>query len=78
MNGVMDRFKSKFVILGCMQQQGMDYGKTLAHVTKMATVRSWLVIAVQKWATLQMDVTKAILHGDLTEEVFILFSQGYK
>lgn len=40
LNGVMDRFKSKFVILGCMQQQGMDYGKTLAHVTKMATVRS--------------------------------------
>ena len=44
----------------------------------MATVRTLLAVtAVQSWETLQMDVTNAFLLGDLSDEVYMAFSQGY-
>ena len=77
-DGTIERYKSRLVILGCKQQHGVDFGETFAPVAKMATVRTLLAVtAIQNWVTLQMDVTNAFLHGDLTEEVYMTFPQGY-
>ena len=78
-DGTIDRFKSRLVILGCKQQAGVDYGETFAPVAKMTTVRTLLAVAaIQHWYTVQMDVTNAFLHGDLSLSVMSIYRHRSK
>lgn len=45
---------------------------------KMTTVRTLLVVvAIQDWHTIQMNVTNTFLHGDLPETIYIKLPIGY-
>ena len=62
-NGVVERLKSRLVVLGNHQEAGINYTKTFAPVAKMTTIRTFLVIAASKnWELHQMDVHNAFLH----------------
>lgn len=66
------------MILGCRQQYEVDFQETFAPVAKMTKVKAFLtVIAMKEWYAYQMDVSNALLHGDLEEEVYVTFPQGY-
>ena len=55
--GQIETHKARLVVKGYKQQQGRDYEKTFAAVTRMQTVRTMLSIAAQqKWKVYQMDV----------------------
>ncbi|CAH9134248.1 unnamed protein product [Cuscuta epithymum] len=65
-DGVIERLEERLVVLGNHQDEGIDYIKMFAPVTKMVTVRAFLKVAVAKnWELHQMDVYNTFLHGDL-------------
>ena len=78
-DGTIERYKARLVVLGNNQTEGVDYEETFAPVCKMVSVRSFLqVTASRDWEVHQMDVHNAFLHGDLDEEVYIKFPPGFR
>ena len=71
-DGSVEQFKARLVILDNHQKEGIDYTKTFAPVVKMVTVRTVLaVVATRAWELHHMDVHNAFLHGDLEEVVYM-------
>ena len=63
---------------GFTQQEGVDFTNTFSPVAKLASVKLLFGLAtIQGWSMSQMDVSNAILHSDLDEEIFMSIPQGY-
>ena len=63
---------------GFYQVQGVDYHETFAPVAKMDSIRLVLEISASKhWEVHHMDVKSAFLHGDIHEEIYMKYPDGY-
>lgn len=70
--------KARLVVKGCSQRRGPDYEETYAPVACLATVRTFLSIVNEfGLKTRQLDVKNAVLHGSITEEIYMKLPQGF-
>jgi hypothetical protein len=71
-DGSVEKFKSRFVVKGFSQKEGVDYNETFALVARYTSIRAVISIATEMgWRIHQKDVKTAFLNGIIEEEVYI-------
>nr|GFC00992.1 ribonuclease H-like domain-containing protein [Tanacetum cinerariifolium] len=66
------RNKSRLVVRGYRQEEGLDFEESFAPVARMEAIRIFLAYAAHKSFTVfQMDVKTTFLHGSLKEDVYV-------
>ncbi|CAI7878381.1 unnamed protein product [Closterium sp. NIES-53] len=70
--GRLERRKTRLVIKGFQQREGIDFQEVFAPVAKAPTLRLLLATdAVCGWKVEQMDVKTAFLYGVVDEEIYM-------
>nr|GEY06943.1 retrovirus-related Pol polyprotein from transposon TNT 1-94 [Tanacetum cinerariifolium] len=69
--------KSRLVVRGYRQAEGIDFEESFALVARMEAIRIFLAFAAHKLFTVfQMEVKTAFLHGTLKEDVYVCQPEG--
>nr|GEU59935.1 copia protein [Tanacetum cinerariifolium] len=72
------RNKSRLVMRGYRQEEGIDFEEFFALVARMEAIKIFLAYAAHKSFTMfQMDVKTAFLHGSLKEDVYVCQPKGF-
>nr|GFC07902.1 retrovirus-related Pol polyprotein from transposon TNT 1-94 [Tanacetum cinerariifolium] len=70
--------KTRLVVRGYRQEEGIDFEESFAPVARMEAIRIFLAYAVHnRFTVYQMDVKTAILHGLLKEDVYVCQPKGF-
>ena len=76
--GKLERRKSRLVIKGFQQREGIDFQEVFAPVAKDPTLRVLLAAAaICGWKAEKMDVKTAFLYGVVEEEIYMKQPTGY-
>jgi hypothetical protein len=77
--GAVSKIKARWVAKGYSQREGIDFTKTYAPVSKMATLPTLLTIAADEDLELrQIDIKTAFLTANLVETVYMDQLTGYE
>jgi hypothetical protein len=77
-NGEILRYKSRWVVRGFEQREGLDYNDTFATVVKPMSYKLLFAIAAANDLEIeQMDVKTAFLYGDIDVEVYVEQPEGF-
>ncbi|GKA28303.1 retrovirus-related pol polyprotein from transposon TNT 1-94, partial [Tanacetum coccineum] len=72
------RSKTRRVMRGYRQEEGIDFEESFALVAKMEAIRIFLAYDAHKSFTVfQMDVKTAFLHGTLKEDMCVCQPEGF-
>nr|GFA63155.1 retrovirus-related Pol polyprotein from transposon TNT 1-94 [Tanacetum cinerariifolium] len=72
------RNKTRLVVKGYRQEEGIDFVESFAQVAWMEAIRIFLVYTTRKgFIVYQMDVKTAFLHGSLKEDVYVCQPKGF-
>ncbi|GKD22786.1 retrovirus-related pol polyprotein from transposon TNT 1-94 [Tanacetum coccineum] len=72
------RNKTRLVVRGYHQEEGIDFEESFAPVARMEAIRIFLAYAAHKSFTVfQMDMKMAFLHGTLKEDVYVCQPEGF-
>nr|GFC38326.1 retrovirus-related Pol polyprotein from transposon TNT 1-94 [Tanacetum cinerariifolium] len=70
--------KSRLVVRGYRQEEGIDFEESFNSVARMEAIRIFLAYAAHKSFTVfQMDVKTAFLHGSLKEDLYVCQPEGF-
>jgi hypothetical protein len=71
-DGEIVRNKAHLVAQGFSQVEGLEFGKTFAHVGRFEVIRILLAfVAFKGFKLYQMDVKNSFLNGVIQEEVYV-------
>nr|GFC37460.1 retrovirus-related Pol polyprotein from transposon TNT 1-94 [Tanacetum cinerariifolium] len=72
------RNKTRLVVRGYRQEEGIDFEESFASVARMEAIRIFLAYAAHKGFTVyQMDMKTAFLHSSLKEDVYVCQPEGF-
>nr|GEU40077.1 reverse transcriptase domain-containing protein [Tanacetum cinerariifolium] len=72
------RNKSRLVVRGYRQEEGLDFKESFALVARREAIEIFLAYAAHKsFIVFQMDVKTAFLHGTLKEDVYVCQPKGF-
>jgi Reverse transcriptase (RNA-dependent DNA polymerase) len=78
-DGSIERLKTCLVAKGFNQEASLDYTEIFSPMVKPVKIRTFLSIALSKgWSLNQLDINNVFLHGDLSENVYILQPPGFE
>jgi hypothetical protein len=79
-DGTIERFKSRFVVCGYSQKQGIDYDRTFSATLRATSFRTLLAIAAgTKMRLIQFDVSNAFVQAKMDDaQVFIEPPKGHE
>nr|GEY65056.1 hypothetical protein [Tanacetum cinerariifolium] len=70
--------KSRLVVRGYCQEEGIDFEESFASVARMEAIRIFLAYATHKSFTVfQMDMKTTFLDGSLKEDVYVCQPEGF-
>nr|GFC15774.1 retrovirus-related Pol polyprotein from transposon TNT 1-94 [Tanacetum cinerariifolium] len=70
--------KSRLVVKGYRQEEGIYFEESFAPVARMEAIRIFLAYAAHKSFTVfQMDVKTTFLHGSLKEDMYVCQPEGF-
>lgn len=78
--GAVDKYKTRLVVLGCLQRKGADFEEVFAPTAQHATFRVMLAHAAEHDLELhQFDVATAFLNGELDpeDEVYVRMPDAF-
>ena len=78
MDGDVHIYKARLVAKGFWQVQEVDYDETFSPVAMLKF--DWIILAIDAYFDYeiwQMDVKIAFLNGNLTEDVYMMQSEGF-
>lgn len=77
-DGSVERYKSRLVVKGYSQVEGIDYGEIFSLVENLTSIRFMLSLAASYDLEIQqMDVKTTFLHGDLEEAIYMSQPEHY-
>nr|GEX32608.1 retrovirus-related Pol polyprotein from transposon TNT 1-94 [Tanacetum cinerariifolium] len=72
------RNKSRLVVRGYCQEEGLDFEESFAPVARMEAIRIFFAyVAHKSFIVFQMDVKTTFLHGSLKEDVYVCQPEGF-
>ena len=72
------RYKTRLVVKGFQQKEGVDYNEIFSLVVKLTIIRLVLkIIAAENLHFKQLDVKTVFFHGDLEEELYMRQPEGF-
>ncbi|TPX53561.1 DNA-directed DNA polymerase [Chytriomyces confervae] len=79
MAGVFEKYKSRLVVRGFTQVEGVDYDKTFAPVVRSTTIKVLISVSLDKeYRITQMDVVTVYLNSKMDYNLVIRIPDGYK
>ncbi|GJV95788.1 copia protein [Tanacetum coccineum] len=72
------RNKTRLVVRGYRQEEGIDFEESFAPVARMEAIRIFLAyVAHKSFTVFQMDMKNVFLHGSLKEDVYVCQPEGF-
>nr|GEZ98980.1 hypothetical protein [Tanacetum cinerariifolium] len=72
------RNKSRLVVRGYRQEEGIDFEESFTSVVRIEAIRIFLAYSAHKsFSVFQMDVKTTFLHGSLKEVVYVCQPKGF-